>query len=578
MFLKLFATKKSTSQYASSISNRAFESTASRGIHPSWLIVLTSLWLATLGNVALWQELIRLPEMNDLRALWFGASFAMLIAALITLLLSLLSWRWTLKLAISLFLLAAAFGGYFMLSYGVVIDSTMMVNVLQTDLRESRDLTSWKMLLTVVGFAVLPMVWLWRVEVKRLSVLRQIGHNALLFLAACLLAVLAVLPTYQDFASTMRNNIQLRFLVNPLNSFYALGDVLFKPLQANADTRIVPLGTDAKLGASYDYQPQSPILVLVVGETARSGNFGINGYGRDTTPALNQLKKNSDQRGVLTSFQNVWSCGTSTATALPCMFSHLGKSAYEDSTQNYENLIDVLKHAGFAVIWLENQSGCKGICDRIPSVSTGRLNDPKFCSTGECFDEMMLQQLSERLAVLPIDRLDKGVVVVMHQMGSHGPAYYKRTPEAFKKFQPECTTNVLQDCSRAQVTNAYDNTVLYTDHFLNSVVTYLKNIHPNAESSMLYVADHGESLGENNIYLHGLPYAIAPDVQKRVPWISWLSNDFIKRFGINPACLEQKKETRLSHDNYFHTVLGLLDVKTSAYKPELDAYAACRAK
>ncbi|MEO6293030.1 MAG: phosphoethanolamine--lipid A transferase [Burkholderiaceae bacterium] len=580
--MKLFGIKKISSQissrYAFAASSRDVESDGAHGIHPSWLIVLTSVWLATLGNLALWQELARLPEMNDLRALWFGGSFALLIAALTAMLMSILCWRWTLKPVLSLFLIAAAMGGYFMLSYGVVIDSTMMVNVMQTDLRESRDLTSWKMLLTVLGFAVLPMLWLWRVQIKRVSMLRQIAHNALLFVAGVALSVLAVLPIYQDFASTMRNNIQLRFLINPLNSFYAVGDVLLKPFQSNANTTIVPLGTDAKLGTSYANQPQSPILILVVGETARSGNFGINGYGRDTTPALNQLQKNGDKRGELTSFNNVWSCGTSTATALPCMFSHLGKSAFEDNPENYENLIDVLKRAGLAVIWLENQSGCKGVCDRVLSVSTGRLDDPKFCTAGECLDEMMLQQLSERLAVLPIDRLDKGVVVVMHQMGSHGPAYYKRTPEAFKTFQPECTTNILQDCSRAQVTNAYDNTLRYTDHFLNAVVTYLKNIHPNAQTAMLYVADHGESLGENNIYLHGLPYAIAPDVQKRVPWISWLSNDFLQRFGINAACLSQEKTKRLSHDNYFHSVLGLLDIQTSVYKPELDVYAACKSK
>ena len=578
MFLKLLGTPKTPTSHPFSASRRDFESDGTRGIHPSWLIILASIWLATLGNLALWQELARLPEMNDLRALWFGGSFAVLIAALTVMLLSVLCWRWTHKPVLSLFLISAALGGYFMLSYGVVIDSTMMVNVMQTDLRESRDLTSWKMLLTVLGFAILPMVWLWRVQVKRVSLLRQTAHNALLFVAGFALSVLAVLPIYQDFASTMRNNIQLRFLINPLNSFYAVGDVLIKPFQPNANTAIVPLGTDAKLGTSYTNQPQSPILILVVGETARSGNFGINGYSRNTTPMLNQLQKNSDKRGELTSFQNVWSCGTSTATALPCMFSHLGKSAFEDNPSNYENLIDVLKRAGLAVIWLENQSGCKGICDRVLSVSTGRLDDPKFCNTGECFDEVMLHQLSERLAVLPIDRLDKGVVVVMHQMGSHGPAYYKRTPEAFKKFQPECTTNILQDCTRAQVTNAYDNTLLYTDHFLNSVVTYLKNIHPNAQTAMMYVADHGESLGENNIYLHGLPYAIAPDVQKRVPWISWLSNDFIQRFGINAACLSQQKDKRLSHDNYFHSVLGLLDIQTSVYKPELDVYADCKAK
>ena len=578
MFLKLFGTKKFTAPQALSTSRLDFERDNARGIHPNWLIILASVWLATLGNWALWQELARLPEMNDLRALWFAGAFALLIMALTAMLMSIVCWRWTLKPVISIFLISAAVGGYFMLSYGVVIDSTMMVNVMQTDLRESRDLTSWKMLLAVLGFAVLPMVWLWRVQVKRVSVLRHIAHNILLFVAGCALSVLAVLPIYQDFASTMRNNIQLRFLINPLNSFYAVGDVLLKPLQSNANTTIVPLGTDAKLGKSYDYQPQSPILILVVGETARSGNFGINGYNRDTTPAMNQLQKNSDKRGELTSFQNVWSCGTSTATSLPCMFSHLGKSAFEDNPQNYENLIDVLKRAGLAVIWLENQSGCKGVCDRILSVSTGRQNDPKFCNTGECLDEIMLQQLSERLAVLPIDRIDKGVVVVMHQMGSHGPAYYKRSPEAFKKFQPECTTNILQDCTRAQVTNAYDNTLLYTDHFLNSVVTYLKNIHPNAQSAMLYVADHGESLGENNIYLHGLPYAIAPDVQKRVPWISWLSNDFLQRFGISAACLNQEKNKRLSHDNYFHSVLGLLDIRTSVYNPELDIYAACKIK
>ena len=576
--MKLFGTPKIPAFHALSASRRDFDSAGARGIHPSWLIILVSLWLATLGNLALWQELIRLPEMNDLRALWFGGSFALLIAALIVMLLSMLCWRWTLKPVLSIFLISAALGGYFMLSYGVVIDSTMMVNVMQTDLRESRDLTSWKMLLTVLGFAILPMVWLWRVQVKRVSLLRQIAHNALLFVAGVALSVLAVLPIYQDFASTMRNNIQLRFLINPLNSFYAISDVALKPFQPNANTTIVPLGVDAKLGTSYANQLQSPILILVVGETARSGNFGINGYSRDTTPALNQLQKNIDKRGELTSFQNVWSCGTSTATALPCMFSHLGKSAFEDNPPNYENLIDVLNRAGLAVIWLENQSGCKGMCDRVLGVSTSRLDDPKFCKTGECFDEIMLQKLGERLASLPIDRLYRGIVVVMHQMGSHGPAYYKRTPEAFKKFQPECTTNVLQDCTRAQVTNAYDNTLLYTDHFLNSVVSYLKNIHPNAQTAMMYVADHGESLGENNIYLHGLPYAIAPDVQKRVPWINWLSNDFMQRFGINAACLSQQKDKRLSHDNYFHSVLGLLDIQTSAYKPELDVYAACKSK
>jgi lipid A ethanolaminephosphotransferase len=577
MFLKIFRENNILSRVSVMALHRNFDENTAYSIHPSRLILMVSVWLATVGNLPLWLEMSRLPGMNDLGGLWFGISFALLVVALTCISLSLLCWRLTLKSVISVFMLVAAFGGYFMVSYGVVIDSAMMVNVLQTDLRESRDLVSWKMFLTVVLFALIPMMWLWRTQVKRLTVVQHIGHNALLFVFGIVLALFAVLPNYQDFASTMRNNIQLRFLINPLNSFYALGDVLLAPIQAGGSA-VVPVGEDAKLGATHFVQPKAPLLVLVVGETARSGNFGINGYEKETTPNLSRLLKNSDNAGSLTSFNNVWACGTSTATALPCMFSHLDKAAYEDNQDNLESLVDVLQRAGMAVIWLENQSGCKGVCDRIPRVSTGKLTDPTYCDTGECFDEIMLSKLTERLAEFPLERLRNGIVVIMHQMGSHGPAYYKRVPETFKKFQPECGTNTLQDCTRAQVTNAYDNTILYTDYFLNSVVKFLKDKKPYAQTAMIYVADHGESLGENNIYLHGLPYVIAPDVQKKVPWINWLSNDFLRRNGINSECLRAKKSSRLSHDNYFHSVLGLLDIKTAVYKPELDVYASCSTK
>ena len=579
MFLKIPSIRKSVPRQPAKFSKRAFEASDTSGIHPGWAILLASIWMATLGNLALWKELIRLPEMNDLRAIWFGLSFVALIFALICIALSLLCWRWTLKPVIAMFLITAALSGYFMHTYGVVIDGSMIVNVLQTDLRESRDLISWKMIFALLVFALFPIGLLWRIQIKRLPLLRHIGHSALLFVSGVALAFLAVLPNYQDFASTMRNNIQLRFLINPLNSFYALGEVLLmEPIQ-NGTATVLPIGIDVKLGPSYNKaQSKSPLLVLVVGETARSGNFGINGYEKETTPSLSQLQKNTDNTGSLTSFNNAWACGTSTATALPCMFSHLDRLAYQDSQENLENLVDVLQRAGMAVIWLENQSGCKGICDRIYRASTAKLTDSAFCSTGECFDEIMLNKLEDRFNEFPHEKLDKGIVVIMHQMGSHGPAYYKRAPESIKKFKPECSTNVLQDCTRAQVTNAYDNTILYTDYFLNSVVKFLKDKEPHAQTAMVYVADHGESLGENNVYLHGLPYAIAPDVQKKVPWINWLSNDILQRNGINSACLAAKKDSRLSHDNYFHSVLGLLDIKTAVYKPELDVYASCSTK
>ena len=257
------------------------------------------------------------------------------------------------------------------------------------------------------------------------------------------------------------------------------------------------------------------------------------------------------------------------------MFSNFGRQAYDARSANYQGLLDVSQHAGLAVLWLDNQSGCKGVCDRVPHADTSQLNIPGLCDGGECLDEMMLQGLDEPIAALPAERRARGVVVVMHQMGSHGPAYYKRSPPAFKKFLPECSDNALQSCEREALVNAYDNSIAYTDHVLASAIQWLKDREDRSAPALLYLSDHGESLGENNLYLHGMPYAIAPDVQKRVPWITWLSPAFEQRSRVATACLKQQLDAPISHDNYFHSVLGLLDVRTGVYRPALDIYARC---
>jgi lipid A ethanolaminephosphotransferase len=329
------------------------------------------------------------------------------------------------------------------------------------------------------------------------------------------------------------------------------------------------LGRDAKVAALKPGE-KPPLLLLVLGETARMGNFGVNGYERPTTPEL--AKEN------IVSLKGVMSCGTSTATSVPCMFSHLGKEEFESRKNNYESLIDVLNHAGLAVLWIDNQSGCKGVCERVPQVLTKELKHPTLCKDGECFDEIMLQEIDQRIQALPAERRAKGVVIVMHQMGSHGPAYYKRVPDNFKKFQPECKSNALQECSREQVVNSFDNTILYTDYFLAQAIQWLKKSEATAAPALLYVSDHGESLGENNLYLHGLPYRVAPDVQKRVPWITWLSPRFEKQSGLINTCLKNKTDTALTHDNYFHSVLGLMNVSSEVYQEKLDVHASCRSK
>ena len=524
--------------------------------------------MASVGNLALWQQVHQLPEVAGFRGLAFAVGFGAIIAAAISLILSSLNWRGVLKPVLTVFFLSAASGAYFMVSYGIVIDSTMITNVVQTDTKEAMDLLNWRMLISLVLLGILPSWAVWKTPLKPLRFSQAVISNTLTSVASLIVIVAALLAIFQDFSSIMRNHTQLRYLVNPLNSYYAIGMVAAKPFQRDNKT-LLPIGRDAQL-AAQKANDKPPLLLLVLGETARMGNFGVNGYERNTTPEL--AKEN------IISLKGVMSCGTSTATSVPCMFSHLGKEEFEARQNNYESLIDVLQHAGLAVLWIDNQSGCKGVCERVPQAMTKELKHPTLCKDGECFDEIMLHQLDERIQALPAERRAKGVVVVMHQMGSHGPAYYKRVPDNFKKFQPECKSNALQECSREQVVNSFDNTILYTDHFLGQAIQWLKKSEATSAPAMLYVSDHGESLGENNLYLHGLPYRVAPDFQKRVPWITWWSSSFEKQSGLSRTCLKNKVQDPLTHDNYFHSVLGLMNVKTEVYQAKLDVHADCRSK
>ncbi len=536
--------------------------------NPLWLIVAASLWLSTVANAPLWSELGHLSMLDGLSGLGFASALGLMIMAALVALLSLLAWRWTLKPMLMLLLVSAAFGAYFMLTYRVVIDATMIVNVLQTDLHEASALLSPRLAVMVLTLGVLPAALVWRMPVDYGRWPRRLAQNLLLAVVAAALLLAAALASFQPLSSTMRNHKQVRYLVNPLNAVYAVGWLAASPLRRN-ESVIEPIGQDARAAAPVPGS-RPPLLLLVVGETGRSGNFALNGYGRPTTPEL--------ARENVASFRNAWSCGTSTAASVPCMFSHLGKEAFEARKHNHEGLLDVVQRAGLAVLWLDNQSGCKGTCARVPTVDTSRLADPQHCASGQCMDGILLEGLDARIAALPAERRARGVVLVMHQMGSHGPAYWQRSPEAYKRFQPECRSNNLQDCSRESLVNAYDNSIAYTDHVLAGAISWLKTQQATYDTAMVYVADHGESLGENNLYLHGLPYAIAPDVQKRVPWMTWLSDGYEHRTAISTGCLHGLRDAAVSHDNYFHSVLGLLGVQTELYRRKLDVYADCRAR
>ncbi len=533
------------------------------------LVILASLWLSLAGNLTLWKNLHALPELSGWEGLGFTVAFAWMITCIVTAILSLFAWRLTLKPMITLLLIITGFATHYMWMYGIVLNTSMVINVLQTDVREASDQLSWRLLLTVMGLAGLPAIWLWRQPMAELPWGKQILNNLGLCALSLALAFGTLQLIFQDFASLMRNHTQIRHQINPLNSVNAFLQLTVISSDKK-DGPLQPIGEDATLSNTISHTQKPPLLILVLGETARSQNFSLNGYARNTNPLL--------AKEQLTSFTQVASCGTSTAESVPCMFSHLGRQDFSKRSHEYENVLDVLQRAGYAVLWIDNQSGCKGQCDRIPTTNTASLKIPEHCEGGECRDIVMLARIDTELAKLPPERRARGTVVVMHQMGSHGPAYFKRTSPEFKKFKPECTDTSLAQCDREEIINAYDNTLVLTDFFLSRVIGWLKAQENSHTPAMLYVSDHGESLGEKNIYLHGLPYRVAPPEQTIVPMITWLSPGFEKLSRVSTKCLQNQRDKALSHDNLFHSVLGLMAVKTSVYQRELDVFAACEGR
>lgn len=534
---------------------------------PLTLAWLGALWMGLLCNWPLWQRLHQLPELANPRGQLFLLAFMGMVVGLLGALLSLLAWRHSIKPVLAALLLIAAPLAHFMGSYGIVMDADMLRNVVQTDVREVRDLLGLPLLASLLLLAGLPLAWLLRRPLEAAHPWRRAGLNLLGCAAGLALTLLLAAASFADLASTMRNHKSLRYMINPLNAVYALGRSAYGT-NTGMPGPVAPLGQDA----SWQQRGgKPPLLLLMVGETARADNFSLNGYGRATNPLL--------ARHEVLSFRNVSACGTSTAASLPCMFSPLGREAFLADKQPRENLLDMLQRAGLAVLWLDNQSGCKGLCDRVPHAQAG--DDPALpaglCQEGECLDEALLAGLDARLAALDPVKRQRGVVLVMHQMGSHGPAYHKRSPADAKPFGPECRSNALQQCPREQVLNAYDNSIAYTDRVLAQAIGWLGGQQAAYAPALLYVSDHGESLGEGNLYLHGMPYAVAPREQTHVPLILWLPEASAAAQGLRSGCLAQRLDQPLSHDLLAHTVLGYSGVATGLYRPDWDLLQPCRA-
>ncbi|MBN8949202.1 MULTISPECIES: phosphoethanolamine--lipid A transferase [unclassified Rhizobium] len=485
------------------------------------------------------------------------------ISAGVMALFTLFSAKYVTKPVLIFFILVASVSSWFNDQFGVIIDREMIRNAAVSTGAESGHLITARFVTYVLLTGVLPSLLLAWVRIVHRPILKKLAYNTAVILACVAIFVAAGTSFYKTYAGVGRAH---RDLVSTLNPVIPIASAVRYAIDTQRDANVVaqPLGTDARrVGAVDNGKPR--VTIIVAGETARAQNFSLGGYAKMTNPEL--AKRN------VVYFPNTSSCGTATATSIPCLFSVYTRGQYTHRKGlQTENLLDVLTHAKVDVTWLDNDTGSYGVTDRVSYTYLPPSADPRFCKDGECKDEILVDKVDGWL-----DKVKGDSVLVLHQLGSHGPAYYQRYPEEFRRFRPDCRSNDFSSCSQEEIVNAYDNTILYTDHIVSMVIDKLKQRSNTVSGAVLYFSDHGESLGENGIYLHGTPYIIAPSQQTHVPMLVWMADDLAKAAGFDMACLAKRAaDGTYSHDNIFHSVLGMMDVATKVYDPALDVFAACR--
>jgi len=523
--------------------------------------LFVSLFFVAFYNSSFFGSIFGMVDYTSLKGVIFIANISLVLWLFTFIIISLITLPYVVKILFPVLFITAACVAYFMDTYGVVIHRLMIQNVMETDFSETESLMNIHLILYVIALGFLPLLLILKMNISYGSVKSECWRKVKFVVIAFIACLALIMSMSMDYASFFRNHKNIRQMANPLNFIYA---GLSYAATTNGVIDVKPIENDARLSPFGKAHTKPTLFILVVGETARADHFGVNGYAGNTTPLIAQQN--------IINFPNVISCGTETAVSVPCMFSALGHNNYSDSkAKSQEGLLDVIHHAGIDVLWRDNNSSCKGTCNRVAYEDMQHLKIPELCNKRECFDAVLLHSLDEKVASVTGSK-----VIVLHQKGSHGPDYFDRYPQSKEFFTPVCKTNQLQHCTKAEVINAFDNTIRYTDYFLNRTIEWLKTKNSQYDTALTYLSDHGESLGENNLYLHGMPYSIAPKEQKQVPVFMWLSNDYEKANAINSDCLKNISANTFSHDNLFHTVLGMLNVQTKVYNPELDIIKTCR--
>lgn len=520
-----------------------------------WLIAISSVVFTTFYNYSFWHNVLAVYPFSD--NWYYLISLFILVSSLWGFIFILVSSKYTTKPFMIFVIIASAFAAYFMDSYGVIIDDHMIQNALETNGTEIYDLITLKMIAYFIFLGIIPSILIYKIDFEYKNLKQELLLKLKTILLLILLIVIVIFSFSKFYTSFLREHKPLRFYTNPTYHLYSVGKYFVLKFITHEEFK--QLGLDAK-NISKDKKPK--LVIVVVGEAARSADFSLNGYQKQTNPNL-ALED-------IINYPNATSCGTETAISVPCMFSSYSRSNYSDGKgKGTENVLDVLKHAKINLLWRDNNSDSKGVASRITYEDLNNAQDEKLCSTGECFDEILLKDLQTY-----VDKQTGDTLVVLHQKGSHGPAYYKRYPKEFLKFTPVCESNQLEQCTQQEIQNGYDNTILYTDYFLSKTIAFLKSNQTKYQTAMVYASDHGESLGEKGVYLHGMPYLLAPEYQTHIGFLQWFGDDFKKKLDTN--CLKKNASKEVSHDNLFHSILGIMDIETAVYDKNLDIFNECK--
>jgi len=516
-----------------------------KNIHFLTLITAYSLFIIIVFNYDIFIELdqffLKAGKHTEIFENFFYLLIFLVLFLYLFIFLIIFGIRPLLKPLISFLLITSSFLFYFKNVYGVSVHENIILSfvdaITEKNLSEITDLLSLKLLLYILIFGVLPSLTLLLFNVNYPSIKKEYFIRISSALSLFVIIIGLVAFNYKGVSLTIRENKEINDKSIPhyyMMSLFNIAKDSIKPKQ-----KFLSLKNQTNI-----LEPNKKITgIIVLGETARADFFSLNGYADNTNPNLSKMD--------IVNYSNAYSCGTLTKISLPCMF-YLGD--YENfsvkKARNQTNLLDIILSTKTDVSWLDNNSGCKHVCDRVKTIELSSEDKTNY-------DEILLSYVDQMI----LESRNQRNLIILHTAGSHGPKYYKRYPDTFEVFKPTCKSNNPQVCSKKDLINTYKNTILYTDYFLSVLIKRLEEL--DHETFMIYASDHGESLGEHGLYLHGVPRKIAPKEQIHIPWVMWFSDEYKK----NNKLALLKKDTEITHEFFPYTILKALKIESTLFNP-----------